>query len=1235
MSDIPFRKMRAYLHIVPLFILALSSLVSSGQTCTVKSVDEVCVDELISFEVETTASVTSVNWDFGNGNTSTQSQPSIVFTSPGSYTVQFTATLLGGGSCDGSKSITVHGLPTASFTFADSSDYCLNQNKVCIVDASKRYGSNSITKALILWDDGGKNDITNPTNGLTTCYTYQTVDDYTIQVEIEDSKGCKDKTELKHSILKDFKVNLRSSVTSKKCQEWEVSFINDSSLNRHQSLVDTAYWSPGDGSDLIGGFKKASHTYKSSGTFEVTLFVKLKNGCLMERTFDVQIDLFDPKFNFSISPKRQCFPKPFSIVDKVTNKSDYTWHVYDENWMKVGVFYGRQTYLSATNPGKFYVQGSSKNNECEVFSEIDSFESVGVQTNYLPLNGIQCSPNDTVFFFNTSIVYGTDSVSWFWNFGDTANSASCRDTPNSFLNCNYSTTEFAKHWYDSTDCYPTSLVARDLKNQCIDSTRKLVSIQDINDIEFFYRPIKACIGLNPDYGIEFYHNACQVYLQVNYDSACGKDKWQEIEPDDTLFKYNYPVICDTSGWVTVGFIPQSGDSIIYRSNDTSDFSIIPNRYCIDTIWKRRWFKLQRQPTAYADFQRTNCLPVDASVTLKNREQSNVRLVWTSWGDGTVDTLFIGKTDTIPTMSHRYTTPGDYFPRITVETDSGCTSSNSTRMTLGYQNDFLLDSIICPGTEIQFYDTLRYFSETTRFWRDSLRIEKGLETLKWDFDDGQGFATDGPLPKHRFPSAGSFTVRMASKDQNNCHDTVTKVIEVANISAGIKDVDKKLVCSDILQLLDSSSTPFANKGDRITSYYWDFGDNKTPSLLENPFHFYEQPGTFSVMHVVANTKGCMDTAFQTITIAGPIPQFDIVSDTVGCVPFKAEFKNNSQECSDYLWYFGDPSGTLFSTKSDTNVTFTYTQPGIYSIYLLGSDSVVNPDNGSRYFCSGLFPDSSKLNPPIRRVVVLPIPEAKTHADSIVCVGDEIVLTDQSDSLYTHYKWYLPTDSIFSTDSAVTYTFRDSGSYTIIYKPTYVPNGPYQRKCFDTDTISVASKQLVSALTVTANDPCDAVDFEVKGNREVTAEWSFNHPSDPFVKGKLKESAFFLQDTGYFEVCVKTTDQFGCIDQLCDSVYNSVFYHLFIPNIITPNDDGLNDFHDIEAIGEQGYELTVFNRWGEQVYSTRIDSDSAQGNFNGRTENGSMLPSGTYFYMLRILPPCEKEWEEINGTITIVR
>ena len=68
-------------------------------------------------------------------------------------------------------------------------------------------------------------------------------------------------------------------------------------------------------------------------------------------------------------------------------------------------------------------------------------------------------------------------------------------------------------------------------------------------------------------------------------------------------------------------------------------------------------------------------------------------------------------------------------------------------------------------------------------------------------------------------------------------------------------------------------------------------------------------------------------------------------------------------------------------------------------------------------------------------------------------------------------------------------------------------------------------------------------------------------------------------------------------------------LVFNNGITPNHDGLNDVFFIEGIDKYpDNKLTVFNRWGNQVYS----ADKYKNDWDG-SWNSKMLPDGTYFYI----------------------
>lgn len=86
-------------------------------------------------------------------------------------------------------------------------------------------------------------------------------------------------------------------------------------------------------------------------------------------------------------------------------------------------------------------------------------------------------------------------------------------------------------------------------------------------------------------------------------------------------------------------------------------------------------------------------------------------------------------------------------------------------------------------------------------------------------------------------------------------------------------------------------------------------------------------------------------------------------------------------------------------------------------------------------------------------------------------------------------------------------------------------------------------------------------------------------------------------------------------------------LVVPNLITPNADGYNDFWEILNI--QAYaqnELTIFNIYGQVVYEAAPYNNEWEGQFGG-----SQLPDGTYFYLLNLNDVIYNE--PIQGTITL--
>ncbi len=65
-----------------------------------------------------------------------------------------------------------------------------------------------------------------------------------------------------------------------------------------------------------------------------------------------------------------------------------------------------------------------------------------------------------------------------------------------------------------------------------------------------------------------------------------------------------------------------------------------------------------------------------------------------------------------------------------------------------------------------------------------------------------------------------------------------------------------------------------------------------------------------------------------------------------------------------------------------------------------------------------------------------------------------------------------------------------------------------------------------------------------------------------------------------------------------------------NVITPNNDGSNDFLDFSVYDLKELQFTVFNRWGNQVFN----SDDVGLKWDGKNNSNKQLSDGTYFYIL---------------------
>ena len=83
---------------------------------------------------------------------------------------------------------------------------------------------------------------------------------------------------------------------------------------------------------------------------------------------------------------------------------------------------------------------------------------------------------------------------------------------------------------------------------------------------------------------------------------------------------------------------------------------------------------------------------------------------------------------------------------------------------------------------------------------------------------------------------------------------------------------------------------------------------------------------------------------------------------------------------------------------------------------------------------------------------------------------------------------------------------------------------------------------------------------------------------------------------------------------------------IPGGISPNGDGNNDFCDIQGLADYpDAVVTVFNRWGQKVYSGTSQDPAWDG-----TSDGNECPTADYYYIIEL-----GDGQKFNGVVTLKR
>ena len=143
--------------------------------------------------------------------------------------------------------------------------------------------------------------------------------------------------------------------------------------------------------------------------------------------------------------------------------------------------------------------------------------------------------------------------------------------------------------------------------------------------------------------------------------------------------------------------------------------------------------------------------------------------------------------------------------------------------------------------------------------------------------------------------------------------------------------------------------------------------------------------------------------------------------------------------------------------------------------------------------------------------------------------------------------------------------------------------------------------------------------------VSYSWKFGNGDSTMVRDPTET----FKDTGLVENCLIVTSVIGCKDTNCKDIRIYPPYKFWLPNTFTPNSDLLND--NFKGYGE-GYTQTnmdIYNRWGEQVFSTNQMDKFWDGSYKNKD-----LPIGVYYYKVVNTTPANKI-KYHQGNINLIR
>jgi len=363
-----------------------------------------------------------------------------------------------------------------------------------------------------------------------------------------------------------------------------------------------------------------------------------------------------------------------------------------------------------------------------------------------------------------------------------------------------------------------------------------------------------------------------------------------------------------------------------------------------------------------------------------------------------------------------------------------------------------------------------------------------------------------------------------------------------------------------------STHFTiNNISEIDSVIWNFNDilsgSSNISKDISPYHIFSEAGIYKV-NLTIWYNNISNNYYENVKII-PLPKLNLGNDTTLCITNNYTLNAYSPHLS-YLW--NDAS----------------------------TDSILEVNTTNKYWVEIQNIYTTCKNSDTINIIFSEVPEINLGNDTSFCENSTFKI-DAFHENYTYVWQDNSTNSFFETDTAGIFFVEVSNL----------------DNCKNSDTISLFHKHLPRFNFGNDTTICEDLPLLLSPN--------LNDDTKYIWQDESTNASFLVTEEGFYKlttsnICGTWSDSINISTKYCGDIY--------IPNIFTPTNDGINELFKIKGIEEDAWELTIYSRWGEEVYY----SSDYQNDWNGNN-----VSPAVYYYILSN----NKTNEEYKGTVRVVK